>query len=124
MAGGRRPKDDHLAILHQALIGEAIDHSPMLAFVADENMRYVAVSARACDVLGYTRAELLKLSVLDVASEPTAQAEYAEMISTGFRAGTSMLRTKDGRPVEFRYVASEAEIAGLPFYLSFGVVAE
>jgi PAS domain S-box-containing protein len=124
MPTGRRPKDDHLAILHQALIGEAIDHSPMLAFVADEDMRYVAVSRRACEVLGYTRAELLKLTVLDVASEPTAEAEYAEMIATGFRAGTAMLRSKDGRAVEFRYVASEAKIAGLPFYLSFGVVAE
>jgi PAS domain S-box-containing protein len=96
----------------------------MLAFVADEDMRYVAVSRRACEVLGYTRAELLKLSVLDVASEPTAEAEYAEMIATGFRAGTAMLRSKEGPMVEFRYVASEAKIAGLPFYLSFGVVAE
>jgi PAS domain S-box-containing protein len=116
--------DDHLAILHQALIGEAVDHSPMLVFVADEDMRYVAVSRRACEVLGYTRAELLKLTVLDVASEPTAQAEYAEMVASGFRSGTAMLRTKDGGSLEFRYVASEAEIAGLPFFLSFGVVPE
>ncbi|MCU1347013.1 MAG: hypothetical protein JWO56_43 [Acidobacteria bacterium] len=118
----RRPTDDHLAILHQALIGEAVDHSPLLAFVADENMRYVAVSRRACDVLGYTREELLKLRVTDVASESTASAEYAELIEAGFRSGTAVLRTKSGEPVEFTYFASEARIAGLPFYISFGAV--
>jgi PAS domain S-box-containing protein len=119
----RTPPDDHLAILHQALIGEAVDHSPMLAFVADEDMRYVAVNRRACEVLGYTREELLKLRVLDVASYSEAEAEYSEMIAEGFRAGVSTLRRKDGGLVEFRYFASEAKIAGLPFYLSFGVVS-
>jgi PAS domain S-box-containing protein len=118
----RRLLDDHLAILHQALIGEAVDHSPLLAFVADDDMRYVAVSRRACDVLVYTRDELLKLRVTDVASHSTAQAEYAELIDAGFRSGTATLRKKDGESLEFVYVASEATIAGLPFYISFGVI--
>ena len=78
--------DDHLATLHQSLIGEALEHSSMLVFVADEAMRYVAVSSRACEVLGFTRDELLKLSVLDVAFEATARAEYEEMIAAGSRA--------------------------------------
>ena len=120
----RRPADDHLALLHQALIGEAVDHSPLLAFVADEDMRYVAVSKRACDVLGYTREELLKLKVTDIASESTAPADYAELIAHGFRSGTATLRTKHGESLEFAYVASEARIAGLPFYISFGAVAD
>src|SRR4051794_24448079 len=99
----RRPFDDHLAILHQALIGEAVDHSPLLAFVADEDMRYVAVSRSACDALGYTRDELLKLRVSDVASESTAPAEYAELIDAGFRSGRATLRTKEGESLEFTY---------------------
>jgi PAS domain S-box-containing protein len=115
--------DGHLAILHQSLIGEAVDHSPMLVFVADEAMRYVAVSSRACEVLGYTRDELLALSVLEVAFEPTAQAEYEEMIATGYRAGTAKLLAKDGQAVKFMYFATEARIAGLPFYVSCGVLA-
>ena len=115
--------DDHLAILHQSLIGEALNHSSMLVFVADDAMRYVAVSSRACEVLGFTRDELLKLSVLDVAFEVTARAEYEEMIATGSRAGTAKLRTKEGRTVKFMYFATEARVAGLPFYVSCGVVA-
>src|SRR5258706_4556349 len=119
----QRPIGDHLAILHQALIGEAVDNSPLLAFVADEDMRYVAVSRRACDALGYTRDELLKLRVTDVAADSTAPAEYAELIDAGFRSGTATLRTKDGESLEFAYFASEATIAGLPFYISFGSLA-
>jgi PAS domain S-box-containing protein len=114
--------EDALAIVHQTLIGEAIDCSPMLAFVADDNMRYVAVSSAVCDVLGYTRNELLKLRVPDVAFESTASAEFAEMVETGSRAGTAKLRTKDGQTVEFTYHAFETRITGLTFYLSFGVV--
>ena len=60
---------DALAILHQSLIGEAVEHSSMLAFVADEDMKYVAINSRACEVLGYSREELLKLRVVDVASQ-------------------------------------------------------
>jgi PAS domain S-box-containing protein len=119
----RRPVNDHLAILHQALIGEAVDNSPLLVFVADEDMCYVAVSRRACDALGYTRDELLRLRVTDVASESTAPAEYAELVEAGFRSGRATLRTKDGVSLEFTYVASEATIAGLPFYISFGALA-
>jgi PAS domain S-box-containing protein len=115
--------EDALAVVHQTLVGEAIDNSPMLVFVADEAMRYVAVSSRVCDVLGYTRGELLQLRVPDVAFEPTAPAEFAEMVETGFRVGAAMLRAKDGREIAFEYFASEARIAGVPFYLSFGFVA-
>jgi PAS domain S-box-containing protein len=116
------PTEDHLALLHQALIGEAIDHSAVLAFVADEDMRYIAVNRRACAVLGYSREELLKLTVVDVASHSTAHAEYAEMIAKGSRTGNATLRTKSGDLLEFSYFASEAEIAGMQFYVSFGVI--
>jgi PAS domain S-box-containing protein len=114
--------EDALAVVHQTLVGEAIDNSPMLALVADEAMRYVAVNSRACEVLGYTRGELLQLRVPDVAFQPTASAEFAEMVQTGFRAGAAMLRAKNGQEIAFEYFASEAQIAGVPFYLCVGVV--
>ena len=47
-----------------------------VVFVADENQRYVAVSRAACELLGYTREELLALRVGDVARYPEAEAEY------------------------------------------------
>ena len=66
-----------LAVLHQTLLGEAVGNSAMLAFVADEDMRYVAVSDGVCEALGYTRDEILQLCVSDVAPEPSAPADFA-----------------------------------------------
>lgn len=115
--------EDALAIVHQTLLGEAIDASPMLAFVADEGMRYVAVNSRACTVLGYTRQEILKLTVADVVPAPSAPDEFAELVASGFRTGDALLRTKGGDSIPFRYFSSEVTIAGMRFYLAFGAVA-
>src|SRR5262249_28733418 len=73
------------ALIQTALLGEAVDGGPALIFVADEEMRYLAVNQRACDVLGYTRDELLELNVTDVAREPTSPAEYDEMLARSLR---------------------------------------
>ena len=89
--------------------------------LSSSQTRQCATSRSAVEraqVLGYTRDELLALSVLEVAFEPTAQAEYEEMIATGYRAGTARFLTKDGQAVKFMYFATEARIAGLPFYVS------
>jgi PAS domain S-box-containing protein len=114
--------EDALAIVHQTLLGESIERSLMLAFAADEDMRYVAVNQRVCDVLGYTRDELLRLRVSDIAVESTAPSAFAQMIDTGIRAGTAMLRAKNGDTVEFNYFASETMLAGIRFYLSVGIL--
>ena len=58
--------------MQQGLLYEAWDQAPALVFVADENMRYIAVNRTACETLGYTRDELLGLSVTDIAVAPDA----------------------------------------------------
>ena len=63
-------------LIQTSLIGEALDHGPVLLFLADEDMRYVAVNALACELLGYTRAELLGLRVADVCRDEEAPEEY------------------------------------------------
>lgn len=109
-------------LLQAALLGEAVDHAPVLVFVADESMRYLAVNQRACDVLGYTREELLALRVTDVATYPEAASDYGELQRERERRGVCELRRKDGTPVQYRYDASETEIAGMLFYVSVGTV--
>ena len=59
-------------LVQAGLLGEAIDRGPMLVLVADEEMRYVAANQLACDVLGYTRDELLGLRTTDVARYDSA----------------------------------------------------
>lgn len=111
------------ALIQTALLGEAVDAGPALIFVADERMGYVAVNARACDVLGYSREELLALTVADVARSPDAGTEYDEMLVRGFRYGTAILTCKDGTEVPLQYRASKTTVAGLELYVSIGFVA-
>jgi PAS domain S-box-containing protein len=111
-------------LIQTSLLGEAVDTSPALVFVADEEMRYIAVNQTACDALGYTRDELLALSVGDVAREPQAGTEYDEMLARGRRDGVALLTTKDGRTLEFHYAASKTRVARLEMFVSVGFAAE
>jgi PAS domain S-box-containing protein len=111
-------------LIQTALLGEAVDAGPALVFVADEEMRYIAVNARACEVLGYTREELLGLPVTAVAREAGSGAQYDELLARGFRHGSAELTRKDGTTVAFVYQARTARAAGLNLFVSVGFVAE
>ena len=108
------------ALIQTALLGEAVDAGPALVFVADEEMKYIAVNRRACEVLGYTRDELLRLRVNEVAKTPDAPQAYDEMLARGFRHGTTFLTCKSGETVEFAYQARKTTVAGLLLYISIG----
>ena len=111
-------------LIQTALLGEAIDDGPALIFIADDEMRYIAVNQCACRTLGYSRDELLALRVDEVAREPHAPTEYDEMLVRGFRHGTTVLTRKDRATVDFLYRASKTELAGMTFFVSIGFVAE
>ena len=91
-------------------------------FVADAEMRYLAVNDTACNVLGYARAELLQLRVTDVAVADDAPTLYGEMLEVGQLSGRTSIRAKDGTAHPFRYSARECTIAGLTYYISVGFV--
>ncbi len=111
------------ALIQTALLGEATDEGPALIFIADEEMRYIAVNQCACQTLGYTRDELLALRVDEIAREPEAPTQYDEMLARGFRHGTAVLTRKDGTTVDFLYRASKTQLAGMNFFVSVGFVA-
>jgi PAS domain S-box-containing protein len=110
--------------LQQVLLYDAIDTSPALVFVADEEMRYLAVNNTACEVLGYTRQELLSLRVTDiaVAVEADVDAQFQEMLSTGSKQGDVQLRTKEGELLPFVYEASEVLVGQVQHWVSVGFV--
>jgi PAS domain S-box-containing protein len=112
------------ALIQTALLGEAVDAGPALIFVADERMGYLAVNTRACDALGYTREELLELTVADVARGAEAGSTFDEMLVRGFKYGTTTLTCKDGTELPFQYRASKTTVAGLELYVSIGFVAD
>ena len=104
-------------LVQKSLVGEALEHGPMAIFVADEHGRYLAVNAYACDLLGYTRDELLDLRLTDVAVNPEARSDFDEMRRVGMRAGTVVLRHRDGSDLPMHYRASETTVGGMPLYL-------
>jgi PAS domain S-box-containing protein len=112
------------ALIQTALVGEAVDAGPALIFVADEEMKYVATNRHACEVLGYTRDELLKLRVTDVAREPTSPSEYDQMLSRGWRDGVAQLTCKDGATLQFAYRAAQTSVAGLRLWVSIGFLLD
>ena len=101
-------------LIQTALLGEAIEAGPALVFVADEQMRYIAVNQFACEALGYTREELLALHVRDVARDPRAAAEYDELLARRLppRHRATDAQGRLDRRVLLR--AAKTTVAGLP----------
>lgn len=113
---------DRTDLVQASLLGEALDRGPLLVFVADESMRYLAVNQLACETLGYTRDEVLRLHVSDVAASPEAPDLYEQMLREASQRGRTELRRKDGSTVQFHYWAQETITAGMTFWVSVGYV--
>jgi PAS domain S-box-containing protein len=110
------------ALVQQSILVDLLDSGPALVFVADAEMRYLAVNATACRTLGYSRDELLALRVTDVAVAEDAGALYTEMVADGVQQGETLVRTKDGILLPFRYTARETAIAGLRYWIAVGFI--
>jgi PAS domain S-box-containing protein len=111
-------------LVQASLVGEAIDRGPALVLVADEEMSYLAVNQFACDVLGYTREELLGMKVTDVVPGPNAAQDYAQFVEASRAAGRIRLRRKDGTELDYDFRATKTSVAGLELYVSIGFVAD
>ena len=110
-------------LIQTALVGEAVDDGPAIVLVLDEDGRYLAVNAFACHTLGYTREELLRLRVADVARGPETSRRFEEMRAQGALRGTALLTRKDTTTVEFDYRAARTRVAGLDVFVAVGFVA-
>ena len=104
-------------LVQKSLVGEALEHGPVAVFVAGDDGRYLAVNAYACELLGYTRSELLELRVHDVAVDPEAQTNYVELRRLGSRTGTTQLRRSDGTELAMCFRASQSTVGGMLVYI-------
>ena len=103
-----------------ATLAAALDAAPVCVFVADSEMRYRAVNAYACELLGYEESELLKMRVPDIATYDEAGGEYEAMKDAAYLRGSSRLRAKDGEELVLDYVAGELEVGDETLYVSVG----
>jgi CheY-like chemotaxis protein len=104
----RRPGDiraDAEALLQRAV---ARSGDSVTLMIADDHARYVAASGPTRELTGYGSNELATLSVWDLTplpNTPEGQHLWQQFIEAGTQEGHCLLRHRDGRAVEARYVA-------------------
>ncbi len=96
------------------LISEALASASVGFLVWDENRRYIAGNAAACEILGTTLEELLGR---EVGAQTVEGAEAVdEALASGFTSGTATVHRPDGRgPIEVFYATFTTRTAGMPF---------
>lgn len=84
-------------------------------------MRVVGANARACVMLGYSREELLSLSIADVDASARLEAVWDQLVETGFHVGQARLKRRDGSALTVDYEAKEVLSSGTRLYLWIAV---
>jgi PAS domain S-box-containing protein len=105
-------------VLHQEIASsskpqqtESRTHPEMsgdLVALVDLSRRYVAVTDGVCKLLGYSRAELLRLSIDQITApevRETVPEAFQRYPSQGAMEGVFALLAKDGRRIAIRYQA-------------------
>ncbi len=83
-------------------------------FLTDEAGRFVNVNKAACNSLGYSREELLELSISDIDAEPTGQEEFRKVRNGLTKESTFEVnhRKKDGTLLPVEVTGNFFEIGG------------
>jgi PAS domain S-box-containing protein len=110
---------DAYDLVQTTLLGEAADSAPIGIFVADDEMRYVAVNRFCCELLGYERSELLRLKVSDVSPAPVSLEQWDDMLRRGSLHGETRLVRKDGTEVVADFDAVTTRVANMLVYVAF-----
>jgi PAS domain S-box-containing protein len=103
---------------NELILGAAIDGF----FAADMNGRIVDANPAYCELLGYTRDELLERSIPDIeAIESAADVteHIAKVRALGHDRFDTRHRRKDGRLVEVEVSVSEVMLASAPLMFAF-----
>jgi PAS domain S-box-containing protein len=79
-----------------------VENSPVAFFVINTEQKYIQVNDRACKLLGYSRKELLGITIFDIVFDEDIQLtheQYSELQETGKSIREFRLKRKDGQPV-------------------------
>jgi PAS domain-containing protein len=96
------------------LIAEALGSASVGFLVWDEDRRYIAANAAACEILGTTLEKLLGQRVGEHTVEGIDAVDDA--LAAGFASGNAVVQRFDGRgPVDVFYATFTTKTAGMPF---------
>lgn len=99
--GDKRTSDATVRSRAEALLAQAAD-MPVALLIANNSGRYIDVNEHATRLTGYSRAELLRMSVWDLTPTPAAaegRRMWHEFLHAGQMDGKYPLCRKDGREV-------------------------
>ncbi|MDD3275846.1 MAG: PAS domain S-box protein [Kiritimatiellales bacterium] len=100
----------------------ALDHSSDAVFWVERNGTFSYVNDSACQLLGYTKEELLKLSVPEIDKNFSAKRmedAFAELNCTGTLNIESTLVAKDGRAIPVEIHDSLIQVGSRTFICAF-----
>lgn len=95
---------------------ELIARVPSAVLIADGSGRYAAVNDLACELTGYSEAELLRMSLPDLTGSIDPRAAdvlWQAFIDQGEQRGEFTIRIQDGRTVVVHYHAVTEILSGL-----------
>ena len=96
------------------LISEALGSASVGFLVWDEDRRYIAANAAACEILGTTLEALLGQQVGGHVIE--GREALGQALPAGFTTGTAVVERFDGRgTVRIFYATFTTKTAGMPF---------
>lgn len=98
------------------LLQQCLDELSVAALAADNSARYIAANKQAAELTGYTRDELLRMTVSDITPavrHATTGHLWNEFIQAGSQSGDYVLARKDGKTVGVRYQAFASVTPGL-----------
>ena len=84
------------------------DHSIDAIMLADNDAKYIDANPAACDLLGYTRAEMLQRNAWQMTpggETPTALEGWKQFLITGSQSGEYLIVRQDGSLVEIEFNA-------------------
>lgn len=105
----RKLTASNAAMKAEAKLNTVLEYGADAVFVTNSEGRYLYANHQACKLLGFTREELVGLSVPDVTPPEDAEnsaAAHKELLASGHVKTELILQGKDGRrvPVEFNSV--------------------
>jgi PAS domain S-box-containing protein len=107
---------------YRTLIEFSMDHAADAIMWLDIEGRLINVNQAACRMLGYSRSELLSLSVFDVAPHVTPEswaASWERLKQQGRPVFESIHRTKSGHSFPVEITANHLEFNGKEYHCTF-----
>ncbi len=98
--------------------------TPPAKVEVDSSRRYISVNDSACELLGYSREELLSMRIDDISFPSGAHARpmYAQFVKDGAMRGIYALQRKSGEVIRIRFESKVEQGRSLAVWTHYEVL--